>query len=236
MSELIREYSNNNVDMQETGSSAGIIAVMENVADIGMSSRELSTEEKESGLMEYVIALDAMVVIVNNNNPINELTKEQLFDIFSGKLTNWAQLGGADDEIYVYSREEGSGTRTAFEEIVGLEEDVLSVDGEKVKRSLISYDAIFEKSTGAIKTAVASTRGAIGYISLASMGSEVKPISIDKVAPYLENLKDNSYLLSRKFILCTLMTVSYQTEAFIDFILSENGREVIENNGYVSLD
>lgn len=220
------------IEIQETGSSAGITATLGGAADIAMSSRDLSGEEEAAGLLATEIALDAIVVIVHPDNPVEGLPGERVRALFSGEAANWSDVGGEDREVIVVSREDGSGTRDAFETLLGLEED-LERDGKPGKRSLISQDALYENSTGAVKADVTSARGALGYISLGALDDSVRALAIDGAYPTGETVKDGSYPLARPFLLCTRGEPEGEAADFIAFILSEAGQAIVRESGYV---
>lgn len=208
-----------NIEVQGNGSSAGIKAVADGTADMGMSSRELSEDEKGLGLTETVIAHDGIAVVVNTTNEVTDLTKEQIKDIYEGKITNWSQVGGKDADIIVVTREAGSGTRGAFEELVGL----LTSD----KASTIIDTALVGEGTGSIMATVASKENAIGYISLGYMDETVKSISVDGVVPSTETVLAGEYTISRPLLLLTSNNTSADAKAFLDYILGAEGQSVI---------
>lgn len=206
------------VNVQGGGSSQGIEAVRTGVSDIGASSRELKSEEK--GFHEHLIARDGIVVVVHPSNPVNNLSLKELKDIFSSRIENWQELGGPDRKIVLVSREAGSGTRDGFE--------TLAMDGETV-----SNRALIANSTGAIRMIVAGDRNAIGYISLAVLDSTVKPLRIDDVRPTAENIRNGKYAISRPFIYLTSEEPEGLTRDFIDFVLSDQGQRILEDEGAV---
>lgn len=214
--EFMNKFPNVKINVVGGGSGAGIKAVQEGACDIGASSRELKAEEKN--VKEFVIAKDAIAVIVNPANTVSDLTLEQIKDVFSGKVINWKDLGGEDSPITVVIREEGSGTREAFEEIV------------LGKGTKFTDQAIIHNSTGAIRTAVAQTPNAIGFISFGALNGEVKVLKIDGVELTKENVLNGSYKLARPFIYLTKKEPEGLTKQFIDFVLSSEGQKIIEKN------
>ena len=204
-----------------TGSGTGIKAVAEGRCDIGLSSRFLKDEEKAQGLVETVLAYDGIAVIVNPGNTVADLTIEQIADIFTGSVTNWSELGGADAEIVLIGREAGSGTRGGFEEIVGVE------DKCQYRQELTS--------TGDVITAVSQNPGAIGYASLASVKDTVKAVSVGGVVPSEETVKDETYAIQRPFVLVTMegTELSAAAQAFFDYALSAEANEVVAAAGVV---
>lgn len=232
---LSQDYTNKNnevnITVQGIGSTEGIQAVQNGTTDIGSSSRELTPEEKGSGITEYTIALDGIAVIVHPNNTISNLTQQNITDIFSGKIKNWKDIGGQDKAITVFTRESGSGTRGAFEELMKL----LEKQEDGTKKSLITATAQSSSSTGAIKTAVAQDEASIGYISLAVLDDTVKGLKIDNVAPTIENIKNKTYTLQRPFLFLTKGDVKPETKAFIDYCLSDAGQKIVTDDHYISI-
>ena len=224
LSEAIREvYPNLVLEPQFTGSGAGIEAVTNGTADIGNSSRSLTDEEKAGGLEENIVAIDGKAVIVHPDNDVEDLTTDQLKKIYTGEITNWSEVGGADEAIVVVGREAGSGTRGAFEEILGVE------DACKYAQEL--------NETGAVVAKVGETEGAIGYVSLDNVKDSVKALKLDGVEASEETIKDGSYSLQRPFVMATKGKISEQSEAvqaIFEFIDSEAGQKVIEQVGLVS--
>ncbi|WIF95305.1 phosphate ABC transporter substrate-binding protein [Caminicella sporogenes] len=202
------------IDVQGIGSSAGIKAASNGSADIGMASRNLKEKEKEWGLTQHVIAYDGIAVVVNPNNPVKELTKEQIAKIFKGEIKNWKEVGGPDKEILVVSREAGSGTRGAFEEIVGIE-------------NAVREDALVAEGNGAVKANVASKEYAIGYLSFAYLDDSVKALKVDGAEPTVENIKAGNYKISRPFLMVTKGEIKLAAKAYLDFILSDEGQKIV---------
>ena len=209
------------VTYNPTGSSAGIQAVQEGRCDIGLSSRALKDEEKASGLKETILAYDGIAIIVNPANPVEDLTLEQIADIYTGKITNWSELGGSDSEIVLIGREAGSGTRSGFEEIVEV-------------KDLCQYRQELS-STGDVIATVAQNPGAIGYASLASVKETVKAVKVGGVTPSEETVKDGSYAIQRPFVLVTKegVTLSETAQAFFDYTVSKDANAVIVAAGVV---
>lgn len=223
---LIEDFTNQNekitITAEFTGSSAGVEAVINGTVDIGNASRELKDSEKEKGAVENMVAIDGIAVIVDKANTVTNLTKEQLIGIYTGTVKNWSELGGLDAPIVVVGREAGSGTRGAFEEILGIE------DACQYANEL--------DNTGAVVAKVASTPGSIGYVSLDVLNDSVAAVSLDGVSATAEHIKDGSYFLSRPFVMATKGTISEQNEAvkaFFDYLSSEQGKAVIEQIGLI---
>ena len=210
------------VHVQGGGSTQGVQTAISGAADIGVSSRELSDQEKESHLVETTIALDGIAVVVHPGNPVNELTREEIENIYLGNITNWKALGGPAGDITVVCREEGSGTRGAFEEIV-------------MNKKSITNKAIIQNSTGAVRTTVAGDPRGIGFVSLASLNQEVKAVNIDGVTPSIENVNNGSYQIARPFLYLTKGQPEGVVKAFIDFTLSREGQQLLVEEGAISV-
>lgn len=219
------------VDVQGLGSTAGVKAANENTADIGMASRELKDEEKGMGLTEHVIAHEGIAVIVNPSNGVKDLDIESLKKIFNGEIKNWKEVGGTDENIIVVSREAGSGTRSAFDELVGLEEE----KGDK-KLSTVSSEALIADGNGAVRQNISGKGNAIGYLSLGYLDDSVAGIKIDGIEPTTENVLSGEYKISRPFLLLTKGEVKESAKAYIDFVMSEKGQAIIEEEGAVRVD
>ena len=215
---------------QYTGSGDGIKAVSAGTADIGNSSRELKEEELAEGLVENVIALDGIAVVVNKANKVEDLTIDQLCKIYTGEITNWSEVGGDDKAIVVIGRESNSGTRGAFEEL-------LKLDGKDGNPTCKYGQEI--NSTGGVMETVNSTEGAIGYTSLADLTDTIKPVKLEGIAPSIETVKSGDYVLQRPFVMATKGEISEQkaqVKAYFDFVKSEEGQEIIEALGLVTVD
>ena len=217
------EGANSGVEVtyNPTGSSAGITAVAEGRCDIGLSSRALKDSEAAQGLKATVLAYDGIAVIVNPENTVSDLTVEQIAAIYTGEISNWSEVGGPDGEIVRIGREAGSGTRSGFEEIVGVE------DACQYRQEL--------SATGDVITAVSQNPNAIGYASLASVKNTVKALKVGGVAPSEDTVKDESYSIQRPFVLVTKedATLSETAQAFFTFITSPEARDVITAAGVV---
>lgn len=221
---FMEEYPEVTVTAEFVGSGAGIEAVTNGTADIGNSSRSLKDEEKAAGVVENVVAIDGIAVCVDPANEVADLTKEQLTNIYNGTITNWKEVGGADEPIIVIGREAGSGTRGAFEELVDLQ------DACKYANEL--------DSTGAVIAKVASTPGAIGYASLDALDDSVKALSLEGVEATAENIKAGNYFLSRPFVMATKGEISEQNDlvqAWFDFVLGDEGQQVASEVGLITV-
>ena len=212
---FMEKNQNITVSVQGGGSSAGVESANKGTAQIGTSSREIKPEEKGYGLQEIIIAKDGIAVIVNSGNQVTALTKDQIKKIFAGEVTDWSDVSGKKGPITVVVREEGSGTRDAFQEIV-LSKEVRFIS-----------NAVVQNSTGAIKTAVTKDVNAIGFISSGSVDSAVKALSIDGVLPSEATVLDGSYKISRPFLFLTKGEPDAAAKAFIDYVLSEEGQKIV---------
>lgn len=209
------------VTYNPTGSGSGITAVKEGRCDIGLSSRSLKEEEKAERLTETVLAYDGIAIIVHPDNPVADLTLSQIADIYTGKITNWSEVGGNDGEIVLIGREANSGTRDGFETITGTAENC------QYRQEL--------SSNGDVITTVANNPCAIGYASLATIKNTVKALSVDGVAPTEETVKDGSYAVQRPFVLVTKAdaALSETAQKFFDYMISGKANEIISAAGAV---
>ncbi len=210
------------VNYSGTGSGAGIEAVLAGNVDIGLSSRALKPEEEEKGAVGHTVALDGVAIVVNPASGVEDLSVEQIAQIFKGEITNWSELGGEDAEIAVLGREDGSGTRSAFEEIVG-------VDGE------CKYTNEYS-STGDVIGNVASNPNAIGYASLSAVDETVKAVKVGGVECSEATIKDGSYEIQRPFLMVTLegAELSPAAEDFLNYATSADVAEYIAAAGAVA--
>lgn len=217
------KYPDVKIDVQGGGSGQGIKSVQEGIADLGALSRELKDEEKSSVDKEIVIAKDGVAVIVNKDSGVEDLTLEQIKQIYTGEITNWSQVGGTDAPITVVSREEGSGTRGAFTEITG----ILSKDASGNEVDGTTKDALVQPSTGAVLQTVGNTPDTIGYVSLGSLNDTVKTVKVEGVEATDDNITAGTYPIQRPFLYVTSGELSAAAQAFVDFILSSEGQEIV---------
>ena len=220
---FMEKYPNVTVQAEFTGSSAGIESVLAGQCDVGDSSRALKDDEKAKGAVENIVAIDGIAVVVDPSNAVDGLSKDDLTGIYDGSITNWKDVGGSDMPIVVVGREAGSGTRGAFEELLGLE------DACKYANEL--------DSTGAVIAKVASTPGAIGYASLDALDDSVKALSLEGVEATAENIKAGNYFLSRPFVMATKGEISEQNElvqALFDYVYSAEGDDLIKSVGLIT--
>ncbi len=216
------------VEVQGIGSSAGIKAAIDGTADIGASSRELKEEEKSTGITEHVLAYDGIAVVVNKENTVKDLDSETVKKIFEGEITNWSEVGGNDEDIIVISRESGSGTRDAFEEMMELTEEV---DGATVPT--LREDALICEGNGSVKASVASKTNAIAYLSLGYVDDAMNTVSIDGVVPSVETVKSGEYKISRPLLLVTKGEISEAAQKYLDYCLDEG--QTIVSESYISI-
>ena len=206
------------------GSGHGIKAVGAGDIDIGAASRDIKEEEwaKYPDLKPFVIAKDSVAIVVHPENPVSELTMEQVAKIFAGEINNWKEVGGEDAEIRVITREEGSGTRETFEKFV-----------MRPLQLEITADASVKPSNGEVRATVATDKNAIGYISLGYVDESVKALKIDGVEPTVEKVLSGEYPITRNLYLITKGEPEPLEKAFIDFVLSEEGQKIVEELGYI---
>jgi phosphate transport system substrate-binding protein len=229
LSELyMRAHPDAKISVQGGGSSAGIRAVTSRICAIGMSSRELNPEEK--GLVEIPIALDAIAIIVNRQNPVRTLTMEQARAIFSGRIRNWQQVGGRNHRITPITREEGSGTRASFEEKVmsfGMPKD----KSGKTIPAAFAADALVQDSNGAVREVVADDPDAIGYISSGLIDGRVAAILLGGIEPTETTIRSGRYPIAREFLFLTNGEASGTAQAFINYVLSDSGQNALVEEG-----
>lgn len=223
MSEAFMEaYPDVTVTVEYTGSGAGIESVTSGSVDIGDSSRSLTDDEKAKGAVENIVAIDGIAVITDTDNTVANLTTEELAKIYTGEITNWKELGGNDEAIVVIGREAGSGTRGAFEELLEVEDKC-------------AYAQELD-STGAVLAKVASTPGAVGYVSLDVVDDSVNAVSLNDVEATEANILAGDYLLSRPFVMATMGEISEQSElvqTWFSYIESDEGQSVISDLGLI---
>jgi len=223
---LSESFMANNTDTtvtyNPTGSGSGITAVQEGTCDIGLSSRALKDEEKAAGLKETVLAYDGIAIIVHPDNPVSDLSLEQIAKLYTGEITNWKDVGGNDAQVVLIGREAASGTRDGFESITGTK------DKCQYRQELTS--------TGDVITAVSQNPDAIGYASLASIKDSVKALNVDGVTPSEATVKDGSYKVQRPFVLVTVegKALSPVAQAFFDYATSPDAAAIIAKAGAVA--
>ena len=211
------------VNYNGSGSGSGISGVLAGSCDLGLSSRGLTDDEKAEGAVENVIAKDGVAVVVNPANPVTELTTEQIAKIFTGEITNWSEVGGEDAEIAVFGRDSASGTRSAFEEILGIQDKCAYLN---------EYS-----STGDVIGNVASNPNAIGYASLSAVDETVSAVSVDGVAPTEATVADGSFPIQRPFVIVTVegTELSEAAQAFLNYAMSADVADIISAAGAVAV-
>ena len=225
VSDLLAEaFMNDNPDatvhVQGGGSTTGIRAADDGAAEIGATSRDLYEDEKH--LEEYVIGQDGIAVVVHPSSNVSDLSLEDIKNIYAGDITSWSEVGDSEESIHVVTREEGSGTRGAFE-------DIVMGDNSIHDRSIV------QNSTGAIASTVAGDENAIGYISLAALDENVKALKVGGAEATSENIASGSYEVSRPFIYVTKGAPSELAESFLDYVMSPEAQSVIEEAGLISV-
>ena len=220
------KYPQVQITVQGGGSSVGVKSAGQGTVDVGAASREVKDSEREKypDLVVHTIARDGIAIVAHPDVPLDGLTKEQVRDIFAGEITNWSDVGGPDRPIVVVSREEGSGTRAAFEEMVMGKEGPPIVD-----------TAILQPSNGAVRTTVATTPDSIGYLSFGYLDPSVKALSIDGVKATVENAASGVYPVVRPLNLLTKGEPDGLVKAWLDFILSDEGQKIVVEEGYIAV-
>lgn len=208
-----------NVEVQGGGSTAGLQAILNDLADIGMCSRALSSEESAQ-FDEIVIARDGLAIVVNPNNPVAMLSSTQLRGLFSGTISNWKEVGGVDSPIHLITREEGSGTRESFVHLV--------MDKERISRR-----ALTQESNGAVKELVRNDPAAIGYMSLGLVDSSLRSVRVDDVEATSKKVISGEYKLARPFLFITKGDIRPEAQHYLDFVLSDTGQKILETEGLV---
>ena len=213
---FVESYPDVDIDVQSGGSSLGVKSAAEGTTPIGMASRELKQSEIDEypDLVEHTIARDGIAIAAHTGVPVDGLSLDEVRQIFAGQIVNWSEVGGPDESIIVVSREEGSGTRGAFEEMV-------------MGDSLIADTVLLQPSNGAVKTTVATTPNAIGYLSFGYLDDSVKTVAVDGVEPTVANAQSDAYPVVRPLNLLTLGEPTGLEAAFLDFIFSEAGQVVV---------
>jgi phosphate transport system substrate-binding protein len=230
LAELLAEgfeslHSGVRINVQGGGSSVGVKSAGNGTCDIGMASREVKDSEFEEnpGIVVHTIARDGIAIVCYPGGGVSDLAMDEVRDIFDGTITNWSQVGGSNSEIIVVSREEGSGTRGAFEEMV-------------MGDALITLDAILQPSNGAVRTTVGTTPGSIAYLSFGYLDESTQPISVDGAAPTAANAANGSYPVVRPLNMITMGSPSGDVADWLDFILSADGQAIVTEEGYLPVD
>ena len=227
MEKVQEKYEENNsviLEIQQNGSGAGIKDVISGISEIGMSSRELKDEEKNS-VEATTVAYDGIALLVNPENKVKNISLEDVKNVYTGKITNWKELGGEDAPIVVISREEGSGTRDAFQEIVGYKSEELT------------KEATISDGSGAVKTTVAGNKNAIGFASFEYIDETVSALNVNDVEPTADNVKGGQYKISRPFLLVTKSdSVTENGQKLIDYVLSPEGQQIVADYKLITVE
>lgn len=220
------------VEVQGMGSSAGLVAAKNGTTMLGMSSRELTSDELTADMQATVIAHDGIAIVINKSNPVKNLSQEEIKKIYRQEITNWKEVGGEDKPIIVVTRDVSSGTREEFEKILGLKRSI-----NNIEVSAISSRALVGNGNGMVKTLVANNIYAVAYISLGSVDNEllVKALSIDGISATNEHIFSGEYKLARPFIVLYKKDVAQSALDFISYIMSDEGQKIIEDQGYISI-
>ena len=203
--------SNVSIEINQLGTSAGIKDTISGVAQIGMASRDLKDAEKKEGLKETKVAIDGIGIITHKGNTVKSLTMDQIKGIYTGEIKNWKEVGGKDAPIVVVSREDGSGTRDAFQEIVGYDSTELAKDAQ------------ISDGNGNVKSTVAGNENAIGYTSFSYLDDSINALQVDGVNPTAEKAKSGDYKLCES------------GKKFVDYILSEDGQKIVKEDGLITI-
>jgi len=217
------KYSGVTIEAQTTDSSTGITAAIKKTAMIVTSSRDLKDTEKSQGIIATTVAYDGIAVIVNKENTVKDLTKEQIAKIYRGEIKNWKEVGGKDANIVVVSRESGSGTKDAFQEII--DNKAMAVVGT----------AVVQGSTGAVLNTIKGNINAIGYSSLGELTTDVIALKVNGIEATPATVKDNSYLIKRPFLM-VVKEENALTKEFINWVVSPEGQQIVTDTKFIKID
>lgn len=217
------------IEVQGGGSGQGIKSIEKGIADIGSLSREVKKEERTSVSDEYIIAREGVAVVVNPGVPVDDMTMEQIKDVYTGKITSWKELGGMDMDITVVTREAGSGTRGAFTELTG----VLEKDSNGNEMDRTTKDALVQPSTGAVKETVAKTPGSIGYVSLGVLDDTVKAVKAEGTKASVDTVLSGKYKIQRPFVYVTGSKMTEAAKEFVRFAMGREGQAIVKENGFI---
>jgi len=233
LAETYQKKTGVDVQVQGMGSSSGIVAVKNGTTTLGMSSRELTSDELTADIHTTVIAHDGIAIVINKSNPVDDLSQEEIRKIYRQEITNWKEVGGEDKPIIVVTRDVSSGTREEFEKILGLKRRI-----NNIEVSAISPRIQVGNGNGMVKTLVANNIYAITYISLGSVDNEllVKALSIDGITATDEHIFSGEYKLARPFIIIYTDKVDQPARDFVDYIMSDQGQKIIEDQGYIRIE
>ncbi|MCK4422798.1 MAG: phosphate ABC transporter substrate-binding protein, partial [Candidatus Omnitrophica bacterium] len=217
-----------NISVQGGGSGVGIASLIDGTCDIGDASRPIKDKELAKAISRgtdpkaHVVAMDGIAVVVHPSNPVKALTKKQIKDIYTGKISNWAAVGASGAKIVVISRDSASGTFEAFNKLA-------------LSKARVRPDALLQASNKAVATTVAMTPGAIGYVGLGYVTNDIKTITVDGIEVTKETVLSGEYPLSRPLFMYTNGKPAGAVKKFLDFVLSWEGQQLVEKNGYVGL-
>jgi phosphate transport system substrate-binding protein len=226
--EFMKLYPEINVSVRGGGSGVGITSLIEGNCDIAMSSREMKDSEKQKAInknkkiKEFIIAVDGIAVIVNPKNPITNLTKQQIKDIYTGKISNWAEVGGVNKKIVVVSRDSAGGTFEAFNE--------LALNGQRVRP-----DALMQASNRTVLNIVSKNSYAIGYVGAGFVSKDVRAVTVDNVSVNKTNVVNKKYVFSRPLFMYTNGVLTGNVKKYLDFVLSPQGQKIVEEMGFYSV-
>ncbi|SMY34599.1 phosphate ABC transporter substrate-binding protein [Photobacterium andalusiense] len=224
------KHPDTKINVQGISSSAGIVALQTGTADIGMSSRIINSTELDQNYTITPIAHDGIALVVNPNNPVNNITRLEVDNIYHGVTKNWQQVGGNNNPIAVVSRENASGSRFSFEHFMKLTKDIA---GFTV--SDINPEVLVVSTNGMVKSLIARNQQAIGYLSFGSVDSSIKPLSYNGVSPSIKNIRSGEYKMARPFlIMYKKQGLSANTKQFIQFLNSDDAKKIINDNGYIA--
>jgi len=219
--QIMQHYPDIRISIAGGGSGVGVQKVGEGLVQIGNTGRPLKDAEIEKyGLVSHPFAIDGVAIAVNPQNKVSALSKEQIKDIFSGRITNWKSVGGTDSPISLYGREDGSGTRETFE-------------NKTMDKGSVADSANVISSNGAMKTAIAQDPNAIGYVGIGHLDDSIKGITFEGVSPTQENAANGSYAVTRLLYMNTKGEPTGLTKAFVDYIFSPVGQECVSKAGYI---
>ena len=225
---FMKKHPEANISVRGGGSGVGIAALIDGICDIADSSRPMKKKEiikaKEKGVNPepHVIAMDGIAIVVHPSNPVNELTLSQLKEIYTGKISNWSQLGGKNQKIVVISRDVASGTFECFNKLV-------------LKKQRVRPDALLQASNAAVASTIKRTKGAIGYVGLGYLSSEVKALKIEGVLPSEDTVLKGTYPISRALFMYTNGKPKGLAKDFVGFVLSKEGQRIVKEQGFVPL-
>lgn len=208
------------VESDGGGSTAGVIAIKRNAIDLATTSRDIKPEEDDQYLRDYLVAKDALAIVVHPSNPVGSITKEQIRDVFTGVITNWRQLGGSDAPVVLIGRKKGSTTRKGMDEMV--------LGGLDFAKWITASE-----SAGALAETVAGNPNAIGYLALKDLNPAVKPLALNGVPINRESILSGNYTLSRSFYLVIYDKPKSAVQKLLDFTLSKEGQDILEHEGLI---